>query len=480
MVTNKRVLATAAVLLGGASLALGDVATAAEASAPSPSQAAALASTWLSTESVDGIFRYAGFPDWGFTADVALGHASAGQGTSHGGATLEALRANAVAMTNVGSTPVSAAGTAKLALVAAVYGQDPTDFGGVNLVTTLNSLMVTSGDNAGLYSDSANPTPAFPNSFTQSYALTAAARIGAGNEAAVAYLLAQQCPDGGFRLEASGTPCTDSTTSDVDSTALAVQALEAASLAGFGDGPTVARSIDAGSAYLVMNQNADGSFSSSGEWGMKNTNTTGLAAQALRATGAIASADLASAYLRSQQLLCEVGEVARGGFAFSEDDLAAARAALALPVGNEDSYRRATAQVILGLGGPSLAILSSDDRAPEGQPVTCETATTTTSTSTSTSAAPTTVVDASSTTAPSSNASTTDAPQATTVLTATTTPGAVVAGISDAQAVSGTQRGSSLAATGGSSAPLTAFALALAAIGAVALAGSLRLRAKSN
>lgn len=467
MVKTKRVLA-AAMAMAGTGLVMPGLAAAADA--PAPEQAAALASSWLSTESADGIFRYAGFPDWGFTADVALGHASAGQGTSHGAATLEALRSNAATVTNAGSTPVSAAGTAKLALVAAVYGEDPTDFGGVDLVATLNSLLVTSGENAGLYSDDANPTPAFPNSFTQSYALTAAARIGAGNASAATYLLAQQCPDGGFRLEASGTPCTDSTTSDVDSTALAVQALEAASLAGIGDGPTLANAIAAGSSFLVVNQNADGSFNSSGEWGMKNTNTTGLAAQALRATGAVASADLAAAYLQSQQLLCEVGEAARGGFAFSEDDLAAARSAAALPAGNEDSYRRATAQVILGLGGPSLATLTSDDRAPAGRPVSCETSPGT-STSTSTSAAPTTVVDASSTTAP----------QSTTALTATTaTPGAVVAGISDAQGTAGTRSGSSLAATGASSTSLTALAIALAAFGAVSVVASLRLRQRSN
>ncbi len=477
MKTTTRVLVAATMLAGGASLALPGLAEAADAptppaAAPSAAQAAALASQWLSTESADGIFRYAGSPDWGFTADVALGHASAGRGTALGGATLEALRTNAGAMTNVGSTPVSAAGTAKLALVAAVYGENPATFGGVDLVATLNSLLVTTGANAGLYSDNANPAPAFPNSFTQSYAVTAAARIGAGNAAGVEYLLTQQCPDGGFRLEASGTPCSDSTTSDVDSTALAVQALEAASLAGVGDAAALAKAIAAGSSFLVTNQNADGSFNSSGEWGMKNTNTTGLATQALRATGAVASAELGAAYLQTQQLLCDVVVAARGGFAFSEDDLAAARNVASLPAGNEDSYRRATAQVILGLGGPSLATLTSADRAAVGPAVVCETTgTTTTSTTTTTT-----------TTTTSTTTTTTAAPQTTTTLPTATTAAAnaVVAGTSDTRGVSGTRNGSSLAATGASSTPLVALGAALLCLGGLAAATSSRLRARSN
>ena len=86
------------------------------------------------------------------------------------------------------------------------------------------------------------------------------------------YLRQQQCANGAFPLELSTAGCTAS----VDATAFAVQALLFA-----GKKKATAAALD-GAAWLKRHQHGNGSFTGND---VRNTNTTGLAAQALRAAG---------------------------------------------------------------------------------------------------------------------------------------------------------------------------------------------------
>lgn len=481
MAMTKRMVAVAAAVAGGTVLALPGFANAAD---PAPVSAhARLASDWLAGETSGGIYLYGGSPDWGATADVAIAHAAAGAASGPGAEAVAALKANAPAATGTDSDIVSAAGTAKVALVAAIYGEDAANFGGVALPATLDSLIVTSGANAGLYSDGGEENPPFPNTFTQSYAVTAAARLGVGRASTVEWLLDQQCADGGFRIQGGAEPCE----SDVDATALVIQALEAARLAGVGDAAELGAAIDDGASFLVLSQNGDGSFASSGTWSTINTNTTGVAAQALRMAGQDAAADFATSWLISQQLNCEVVEADRGAFAYDEPGRLVAVGAASVPEGSRDSFRRATVQAVLGLGAPSIATLTAHDAPVTGYVPTCEGQSPTTPAPTT--AAPTTSV-------PVDGETTTTGAPATTVPvdeSTTTVPdgvdttaggdsngdGSEVLGASETLGGSSMTGGSPLAYTGTSTTALVATGTALAAVGALTAAGAARLRRRS-
>ena len=108
---------------------------------------------------------------------------------------------------------------------------------------------------------------------------------------AVDYLVGQQCPDNGFPLLFEQEVCV----SDVDSTAMIVQALLAV------EHPAAAEGLD----WLVARQHSNGGFADSPPTHTVNSNSTGLAAQALRAGGRRTAADAAVDYLRQRQVGCE-------------------------------------------------------------------------------------------------------------------------------------------------------------------------------
>lgn len=202
----------------------------------------------------------------GATLDVILSVASANQRpeawrSSSGISLLDYIRPRV--STYAGQ---SAAAAGKLALGIAAADQDPRSFGGVDLVARLHAVYVPATGAFGV------------NTMDQSWAMLGLAASGAPVPAAAVQRLASQAnADGGWGWAAG-------VASDVDSTALAVQALRAA-----GAAPT-APAIVAALDYLhsVQQTNDNGGFAASPAqpWGVdSNTNSTVFAVQGILAAG---------------------------------------------------------------------------------------------------------------------------------------------------------------------------------------------------
>ena len=327
---------------------------------------------WLSGELTDGTLPGFAGPDWGLSIDALLAFAATGDDAS----------ANAVAdqvaahvrsynsFDDFGQEGVRIAGaTAKILVAALAVDRDVTDFGGYDLRQETLDLIApaSAGDNAGRARDLGTADQS--NTFAQSFAVLGLARTGGVPESAVEFLLRQQCSSGGFRLSPDqfGTPAPtcDAATDpvlDPDSTAMAVQALLVSDV----DGADVAAAKGAG--WLASIQHADGSFGGSGPTADANTNSTGLAAEALAATGHITEADQAADYIAAHQLStanagaanAELGAIAYNDASFDEA-VASGLTDLA-----RDQWRRAGAQAILGLAKVPLGALGKDQTPPPG------------------------------------------------------------------------------------------------------------------
>ncbi|MEJ2856214.1 MULTISPECIES: peptidase [unclassified Saccharothrix] len=334
------------------------------AAQPATTSTAEAGAGWLARRLVDGErfeVDYGGklYPDHGGTIDAVLAFAAAGVAEDNALKATAWLAEPEVLPGYIGDPKDSAyAGSyAKLALTAQVRGEDPTAFGGVDLITGLNSLLTASGR----FSDKSPYPGDYSNGFSQSFAVLALERHGTAPKAAVDYLAATACPTGGYPLDLEQATCV----AQVDATAMAAQALLAAG-----------RTAEAGKAveWLVAQQQADGGFVDvlqKGDAGTTtNANTTGLAAQALRVAGATAAADKAVAYLKALQVGC--GAEQAGAIAYDAKGFSPANAT------------RATAQAVLGLVGTGFATLSSSDAKATAPVLDCPATTTTTTVATTT------------------------------------------------------------------------------------------------
>jgi hypothetical protein len=236
-----------------------------------------------------------------------------------------------------------AGASAKLALAMLVVDRDPRAVGGIDLIEQLAGLEVT--DPAvglvGRFSDRGDFGD-FSTPLTQSLVLLALSRAPDvdPSDAAVAALVDQACPDGGFPSQFEADPCVSS----VDTTGYAVQALLAVGATG---------AAEAAIAWLVEVQAEDGSFSSPDG---VNTNSTGLAAAALTAGGATDAAAAAAAWIATQQDGCDTDSP--GAIPFNRDD--------------RGTVELASAQAVLGLVGRSLAEISSAGAVAEVPVLACD------------------------------------------------------------------------------------------------------------
>lgn len=446
--------------------------------APASSGVADAALAWLGGElsaNGDAMPGFANTIDWGLSADAILAFTAAGRGGEPTpSATLDRLAANVAAYTTwdaamPGSDVRLAGPTAKTLLALSANGRGSV-LGALDLEAELRSLMDTGGAQRGRFSDRV-PNPAWngANGFGQALAVAALEFTAGGAPAeSVSFLIDQQCPSGGFRLDYGATAgCDDDAEADTDASALALSALLAVERTG-----EVGAALTAGIDWLIQRQNPDGSFQGTGPTAAPNANGAGTAAQALRAAGYTAHADAAAAWIER----CCVA-AATGAIAYNADGLAGG-----FTPQTADQWRRSTAQAVLAFGlapyGPAVAPLVTT--AP---PVTTAAPTT----AAPTTAAPTTTV----TTTVATTAPTTAAPTATTpgpAAPSVAAPGAAspatdtVAGngVLDASlsrnggvsgGSGGAQSGESLAATGTTTASTLAAGLGLFAAGAALLGG---------
>lgn len=467
--------AVVTVLIAGGPLAAVDAIGAQSSSAAAVEQPtpAGSASAWLLAEASDGVLTNNGEPDAGLMADAALAAAA----TGHPGGTRLVEQLAALAPTYVSpANGVTLAGPlAKLLLVADVWGLDPSSFGGVDLRAELLARLRTgeADPERGRFSNVG--TTDSTNLFSQALAVIALSRTGAVPPLALEYLDAQRCPGGGFRAFLSGTaPCVNASTVDPDATAIGLQALIATN--------RTESANDTRSALLAL-QGQDGSFRLAPPSNVANSNTTGLAAQALRSAGSIEAADRAGDWIASLQLSCADGPAALDAGAFSYDTaaLAAARTAGITNV-TRDQFRRATAQAVLAFDAPGLHELDAIERlegveaveggeATDGAPalIECNPGPTTTTTTT-TSTAPTTTVAVTTTTAAAAGAVTTTTVP---ILVSSVTVTAPVA-VRGAAAVRSSTGAAELAATGTSTASIGIAALLAVGVGLLIVSWSRR------
>ncbi|MBV1853831.1 prenyltransferase/squalene oxidase repeat-containing protein [Catellatospora tritici] len=318
----------------GLAIALATLLVTAVPAAASPTlNRADAAAGWLARQLVDGerfevVFDGVAYPDQGLTIDAVFAFAASKTGGTYRDAAMAWLAEPGTLTGYVGDgTEAYAGATAKLALAAEVTGADPAAFGGVDLITRLRGLQAPSGrfSDRSAWGD-------FSNGFTQSLAVIALGRTAAGAPAAsVSYLAGTACADGGFPLYFDQPVCV----SDVDATALAVQALRAA-----GD----LTHANSGASWLVAQQQSDGGFASAG---VENANSTGLAAQALQSSGRLVAAAKARVFLRGLQVGCAGAVADRGAISYTTG------------VFDPATGPRATAQAVLGLTGRGYANLDA-------------------------------------------------------------------------------------------------------------------------
>lgn len=365
MAPSRRLLAALVAML--ALLAVPAVAAPAASAAPTADPADAAAG-WLARQLVEGERFEQDFggglvyADAGLTLDAVLAFTAAGSAGSYATAAMSWLAegTNLADYAGDGTSFSDAGRLAKVAYAELVTGGDPTDVGGVDVLARLTAQLGADGR----FADS--PAPDLSNAFGQSFALLALARTPAGVPAsAAAFLAGSECADGGFPLNFDQPQCT----SDTDATAMVVQALAVPG----GDPAAAARGME----WLAGQQAADGSFRGTGTTATPNSNSTGLAAQALRAGGRTDEADAAVAWLRGLQVGCTAAADQQGAIAYDPSGFDPANVV------------RATSQAVLGVSGVGLAELDLTGAVPDAPTLECAGSSPTASPTVSPTASPT-------------------------------------------------------------------------------------------
>ncbi|MBV8462252.1 MAG: hypothetical protein JO368_03085 [Acidimicrobiales bacterium] len=229
-------------------------------------------------------------PDLSGTAQTVLALSAANIDPKGAAAGLSYLAAHVDAyVTNSGAD-----GPGQLALLildAVTLDANPRTFGGSDLVARLLATQQTSGPDAGLFGTETQATNFAAGNYQQGLALAALAAAGVKGTPAVAsavqWLVAQQCPDGGWTSPdnannaCSGTPATFSGP-DTNSAALALNGLAA-------QGALTAPVRTAGVGFLTTGQDADSGWSfypsTVATPGVTDPDSTALVFQGLLAAG---------------------------------------------------------------------------------------------------------------------------------------------------------------------------------------------------
>ncbi len=225
--------------------------------------------TWLNEQqNANGSWDGWTGPDPGATIDAVLAYAAAGfdadtvTATGEISSAIDYLRAEAVNYTKDTTGTLKPAAAGKLILGVVDSGNDPTDFGTLNLVDELTATLQPTG----AYSTTASAA----GSFGQALAILG---LNAAEQTipttATNYLLIElQEDDGGWGFGFGG---------DVDTTGLVLQALSEAGI------PASNEAIVDGINFLLANQNDRGGWN--GFYGTPSANSTAYAIQGLIAAG---------------------------------------------------------------------------------------------------------------------------------------------------------------------------------------------------
>lgn len=355
------VRSTAALVAASALAVTGLVAASGPATAadePGPAHAAA---DWMESQLVDGVLHYDdgtySFDDIALTADFGFALAKQG-GYDDAVADIVAVvsaRAHDDWYTYTpeggGTTTLYAGALAKAAAFADATDQDPTDFGGQDLIAMLEDTVSTDPATLGRVED-VNNADGDTNVFGQAFALeTLFANDSASAAPVLAFLLQQQCSEGWFRLDFAARDAADQTCDgdpgalpDTDGTAMALAAMMTL------HDDALVPAIDKAEAWLLSTQYPNGSWDGRQDANVQNTNSTGLVGSVLGELGDLDAAHDAAAYVRAHQLTnvgpCQAYQDADLGAVAYDDP---ARKALKDGIGGgtvQDQTRRATANAL--------------------------------------------------------------------------------------------------------------------------------------
>lgn len=298
------------------------------------------------------------FTDWGLTLDTYLGLVAAGNRPREARGISTAVSANVREYVSFRGTFYAGA-VAKTLLARRVAGLDPTiDPENLDLRRILGRMVTDAGRQRGRVSDQGAQRDS-SNTIAQSFAVLALARSGRLPPATVDFLVRQQCGRGFLRLEMTGRSCArDDSSADVDATAFAVQALVIARRQGVDLPPDT---VGSAARWLTRVQRDNGAFSGRGRTRGMNTNSTGVAAQALKLTNRHGAARAAAHWVSGLQLTPSdaAGMPARravGAVAYNRQDFRLARQE-GITATTRDKWRRATPQAIVALAPKPLTTL---------------------------------------------------------------------------------------------------------------------------
>ncbi len=313
-----------------------------------------------------------GFKDWGLTVDTAFALAADGKHPGRLSAVTDALRehwfADYVTFRITATEPrsISANAAAKTLVAAKVLGQNARNFGGRDVrKLVLNRVGGTGPDEElGRLTDrtTVDSPDDFSNTFGQAYGVIGLARSGGVPTEVVDYLLDQRCDAGYFRIFESPDQTCDEAASpaDVDATAIAVQALIAARDSGV---PLPDGALGGSVAWLVSVQKTNGSFGGGVGTEASNSNSTGLAGQALKAAHRNTPAQAAGLWVGRLQIT--PGKAGAGPARHDIGAIAYDRAGIrdAIENGLTDTsrgqFQRATPQAYFAIDPQPLGVLTA-------------------------------------------------------------------------------------------------------------------------
>ena len=358
--TTVATLATAALTAGVlAAPALTAPAAAAPTSNRTDDMPSKSAAKWLSKEFNEGIMVGEFGPDYGLTIDAGIAMSVAGGFNREVRIVAGAIAPKLGEYVGDGEKESYSGALGKAATYARVAGYNPTNYGGVNLITRLEDRVANAdaGATAGRISDKSEFGD-FANVIGQSYAVRALSLANSAEAfAARDYLLKQQCPSGYFRLnfakaDAADQTCADGAAgseADPDATSLAIINL----LESQDRTPAVQDSLNRAGAWLAARQRKSGAIRGAGGTAVINTNSTGLGGYALGMLDYRTAASKAAVWVRRLQPVdkyqCKSAlSPDTGAVAYRKDAINAAKTK-GITEAARDQWRRATSQAVLGL-----------------------------------------------------------------------------------------------------------------------------------
>lgn len=309
-----QIAAAAAAVVTAATGVVALVTADADASTTRTTSAAQAAAGWLARQLTGSrhdhyavTFSGQSFADAGETVDGLLALTAAKTELSAAQRITAWLKANAKDYaTGSGTTPSNyyPGALAKLLLAAESQYADVHHFGGLDLVGQLRAEEQPDGSFADVADPSYGKGP-----IDQALALIALSHARSlwywPDAKSIAWLVGQQCGDGGFTAQTQDAPA--QTCDDVDATAYAAQALL-----------TVHSSAAAAAMHwLTLHQNSDGGFGIANGKASSNANSTALALQAEAAAGHTVQVTKALNWLRGHQVRCSGPASQRGAIVFS-------------------------------------------------------------------------------------------------------------------------------------------------------------------